>query len=321
MSTTLARIRAFLRYPSLSALAHDESVIRRAGTLVMLYYAILPFVAYMFFKAWHVPLTRANFEPLWPLAWVDWFAVSDDMTVTIVRSLFLVTSLAALLLYRHWWARAAVFLGLWQAHALSSSFGSINHELYPWLYVSFMLIFLPPLSGARAASYDSRRQLLLIVWSAQAFIMLLYTMAGFWKIGAAIAQFSAGEIHGFSFYAFAYQVADWVPRLQKEAVLAPFIVAYPLLAWPFYVGSHLFQFFALWTMVRPSLHKLWGYELVLFHIGTLLVMGIEFDTLILLVTVLFIFSPFIPANVSWRQIFFDLPVIGQIAEWYKRRRS
>lgn len=315
----MTHIRNWLRYPSLTELSQNISVVRKAETLVKVFYVFFPIIAYNFFRNWPVPLTRENFEPIWPLFWSDALSLEGDVTVNIVRSVFLIASLLGLALYRYRLVRALIFLGVWQAHALSSSFGSFTHELYPWVFVSLIFIFLPTQSGEDAA-WESNRRLLLMIWSAQAFLMLLYTMAGIWKFEAAFVQYLAGQIHGFSIEGFAYQVADWVPKLQREAVLAPYIIAYPLIAWPFYVISHFFQLFAFWTMIRPSLQKVWALELVLFHIGTFMVMGIEFDAFFLIVLALLFFSPFTPERVSMRQIFFDFPILGQIAEFLARRR-
>lgn len=316
---TLAAIRRFLRYPSITALSKVPSVMAKAETLVMVFYAVLPFVAHLYFRSWALPLTRENLDPLWPLVWTHIFSLSDEVVVNIVRGAFLVTSIIGLALYRHRFARVVAFIGVWQAHALASSFGSPVHDLYPWVYSSFILIFLP---GMRSASHadERNRRYLLVIWWAQAMLMLLYSMAGLWKFHAALMQWMAGEVHGFAPLAFAYQVADWLPKLQQEAPLAPFIIAHAYIVWPFYVGSHFFQLFAFWTMIRPSLQKIWAIELILFHIGTYLVMGIEFDPFILIVIALLVFSPFVPDRVTFKQIFFDLPVIGQAAEWYAKRR-
>lgn len=293
---------------------------RKAEMLVRVFYVFLPLLAYSFFRNWSLPLARENFEPLWPLFWSGAFNLSGDATISIIRFGFLAASLLGILFYRHRVARLLVFLGVWQAHAFASSFGSPVHEMYPWVYASLIFVFLPSFDRNRIDGERDRR-LLLFIWWAQASLMLLYTMAGVWKFHAALVQFLAGEIHGFSPHAFAYQVADWVPKLQREAPLSSLIIAHPLVAWPFYVGSHVFQLFAFWTMIRPSLQKIWAFELVLFHIGTFLVMGIEFDAFVLIVLVLLFFSPFIPEKVTFKQIFFDFPIVGQIAEWYASRRK
>ncbi|TSC63362.1 MAG: hypothetical protein Athens041674_190 [Parcubacteria group bacterium Athens0416_74] len=318
--STLAHIRNWLRYPSLTALSKDDSVMRKAETLVMAFYVIVPVVAYAFFRNWPIPLTRENFDPIWPLFWSEALALSDDVTISIIRAMFLIASLLGMLFYRYRVMRLLVFIGVWQAHAFASSFGSVVHELYPWVYAALIFVFLPSFDEGRAGMERNRR-LLLIIWWAQASLMLLYTMAGVWKFHAAFVQLLAGEIHGLSPLAFAYQVADWVQKLQQEAPLAAFVIAHPLIVWPLYVGSHFFQLFAFWTMIRPSLQKIWAFELMLFHIGTFMVMGIEFDPFIFIVIVLLFFSPFIPEKLTLKQIFLDLPVIGQIAEYYIARRK
>ena len=316
--TNVQRIKNLLRYPSLTVLSQDMTVMERAQTLVKYYYLVIPFLAFLFGEQWAIPLTEQNFSPLWPLAWAHYFSLNIDTTIVVIRLFFLAASLLCVSLYRYRIMRIFLFLAIWQAHAFMSSFGTLNHQWYPWVYTSFILIFLPDIQNA-VGGVAKKREYLLVIWWAQASLMLIYTMAGFWKFEVALQQFFWGQINGFSEHAFAYQIANWLPQLQHEALFGPFIITHPAVGWPFYVASHFFQLFALWTMIRPSLQKVWAYELVLFHIGVYLTMGIDFSPFILLLLVLFFNSPFTPPNRTLRTIIFDLPVIGQILEWITRR--
>ncbi len=304
-------IRALLQYPSLTQNAEDSSVRARAETLVRMFYILMPFMAFLFFTTHPTPYVQ-NFLALWPLFWADVLSLHVDAIGIAVRAFFLASALVGLALYRHRFARLLVFIGIWQAHAFISSFGEPNHQWYPWVIVALIFVFLPD----RDAEY---RGTLLVVWWAQAYLALSYTMAGVWKVLIALQQFVLGEIHGFSIVAFSYQVADWLPRIQNEALLGPYIIEHPFIAWPFYVLSHLFQLFTFWILFRPSLQRVWAFELIVFHMATYLTMGILFVPLIPLILLLFYMSPFIPAAVSARQIFFDLPIIGQIAKRFAHR--
>lgn len=319
MYSILPALRSALRPLSLSELARDSVVIEKAKVLVSYYYYILPYVALLF--AANPISSRQNFEPHWPLLWADIFTLEYSSIALFTKLLFVVVSIIAVFGYRRLFVRVAVFLVIFQVHALESSFGSINHQWYLWLYSSFLFIFLPSIWSVATEAFEKKRLFLLTIWGAQALAALTYTMAGMWKIFFAVVQAGQGSVHGFSPDAFAYQVANWVPRLQAEALLAPFIIEYPHVVWPFYVSLIFLQLFTLWIMIRPSLQRLWVALLVLFHIGTLLAMGISFHPLVILMIVLFFGSPFIPEKNTFQRILADLPVLGGLYLYVRRKAT
>ncbi len=307
-------IERFIRPMSIRAFAEDEEVMRAARTLVAYYYYVLPFLAALFYQS--VGFARPNFDPRWPLDWANWLS-SVEMTGGIVSLLFFGSALLGVFLHPYRIVRVLVFIGIWQVHALESSFGpQASHQYYTLLYTSAIFIFLPDIWLKHGLG--ETRVALIVIWWAQAFCMLTYTMAGVYKMIGVATQFAAGEIHGFSVHAFAYQIADWLPKLQSPALLGPFVIEYPYAGWPLYVGLHFAQLFALWVMVRPSLQKIWGLLFVMFHIGTMLFMGISFIQNIMVLSILFFNSPF-ALHTSFRQILRDLPLIGFVFEWFERR--
>ena len=312
-------ITKFLRPFSIRKLAQSNRVMQKARTLVSAYYYFLPFVAFLF--ANNPVIGRENFEPFWPIAWVQLVGLEYETVAITLKLAFIVVALIAVFLHRHRVPRFLVFLVLLHVQAFESSFGNVNHQWYLWLYTSLIFTFLPDIWSIRTPSRDRKQVFLMHIWLAQALAMLTYTMAGMWKFIISAHQFFLGEVHGFSVHAFAYQIANWTTRLQEEAVLAPYIIHYPELGWPFYVGVHFLQLFAIWTVVRPSLQKFWALMLVLFHIGTYLTMGISFHPLIILIIILFFFSPFTPEHVSVRQFIRDLPILTHLVYWMERKRN
>lgn len=306
-------LKKHLNYPSLSLLAEDDEIISRARTMVSYFYFILPYLAFLFFI--EAPPARPDFDPLWPLFWLQWLPLSYEELTVLLRGGFLIAALAGMFMHRYFLSRFLICIMLWQAHALDSSFGQINHSWYLIVYATFLFLFLPKETQTK----EERRKYLLTIWATQALVMLAYTMAGAAKIVGSFNQFLAGQLHGFAPDAFAYQIAAWLPKLQEKALLGPFIVEHPLLGWPFYVGLQLLQFFALWTMIRPSLQRVWAFLLLLFHVGTYLTMGIVFNPLPVLLILLFFHSPFTPKNVTLRHIILDLPVIGPLLEMLWKR--
>lgn len=306
--------RTYIRPLSISALAHDADALARARVLISYYYYVLPLLAFSFLQTSFAG--RTNFEPFWPL----WWAESFEFTIVVngIKLGFISATLLAVLFHRHLLVRLVVFLAIWQVHALESSFGNINHQWYGWLYTSFVFVLLPIGWHRASIAFERARTFLLVVWCAQALVMLTYTLAGMHKWIAVVTQYMAGEIHGLHPYAFAYQSADMVLRLQTEAILAPLVIMHPEWWWPFYVGFYLIQVTALWVMIRPSLQRTWAFLLIMFHFGTMLTMGITFSQSILLLLVLFFHTPFHQPYRSVRECMLDLPMLGQVM-WYIER--
>ena len=67
---------------------------------------------------------------------------------------------------------------------------------------------------------------------------------------------------------------------------------------------------ALMVLCRPALHRLWGVMLIGFHIGTFLLLGISFPKHVLVLTILFVWSPFAIDRFGLRRVISSLPGLG-----------
>ncbi|MEZ4200320.1 MAG: hypothetical protein R3B69_01840 [Candidatus Paceibacterota bacterium] len=303
-----SQIISWLKPVSLSQLARQAQILQRTRLFVSYYYYVTPLLGAMFLGAGlH---NKPNFEPIYPLYWSTYFELSSETTILLIKVALVVSSLAAAFFHQHRWSRILFFVALWQVHALESSFGHWNHQWYTWLYTSFIFIFLPNIWESK----DTKkiRDSLLVIWTAQAFVMLTYTMAGINKFVKVFEQYMAGEVHGLARDAFLYQTAWWVPQLQQPAYFINLIAQFPNLAWLCYASLHFIQLFALWTMVRTSLQPLWTFLLIMFHLGTFVSMGILFTEHLLLLLVLFLPTPLILGRLTWQRVLFDIPVVGWV---------
>ena len=307
--------RNALQYPSLSEMAHDTRIMTAARVLVAYYYYFLAFLSVLFLTSGF--LHKVNFDPFWPLSWSSWLEFDFATTVLIVKLFFLAAAFLSLLFHNTWWSRLLIFIAIWQVHALESSFGSMNHHWYGWLYTSLIFVFLP--NVWRDESWNTSRTFLLSIWFAQASVALLYTLAGIHKLITALEQFSQNEIHGLSIEGFSYLIADWNLKLQEEAMLASFFIQNPLIGGTLFICNIFFQIFSIWIMVRPSLQKVWAGVMLLFYAGVFLTMGISFHPLLILVLALFLHSPFIPEDNSFSRMVRDLPIIGYILDARRRK--
>lgn len=250
--------------------------------------------------------TYSSKEPillLWPVFWISFFDFHTAFTIIILFYLF--AALLAALFPQKRLFRILICIGLFEYIAYMNSFGKIDHPWHTWVLTSFLLIFLPSFSQSKL----DRQKFLLVFWGCQAVVLLTYTMSGFSRIYGAVIQIFSGHPHAFVPEAFAFYIANRLVQTNTTTLLGRFIVENPIVGWfPFVMGLYL-ELFALWAAIRPSLQKFWGFYLILFHIITYLTMGIKFVPPVLLLSLLFLNSPY--KKTALLQTFLsDLPLFG-----------
>lgn len=303
------RLVRYLRPPNITQYAAQPAVFDAAKRMVALFYVILILLSYLTSEAGFFKLEDPRaFVPLWPLFWTRY--VNFTVSAYSIIVFYLASAFIGGLFFHHRWARFIAFLAMLQFHAFISSFGQPVNQLLPWFYAMFLFLFLPDVWGKQATT-EEKKKFLLIVWTAQAILLLCYSLSGFWKIETALVQLSRGEFHAFHPNAFALQIAgSWSVMLGPGGIISRTIVNYPWIGWPFMLGAIYLQFFSLWAAIRPSIQKLWSIGIILFHIGSLHIFGIEFFQLVLLNIIFFFFSPFAMKKQSWKKVVVDLPVLG-----------
>ncbi len=248
-------------------------------------------------------------EHAWPLIWAKGLPI---LVVVDVISIACAT-FAALAFWKPanvlW--RAGFSLTLLMCAAVPVSLGGVNHGYHEWIWISFILIFLPAQSGIQP-DRAAKLSYCLTFGAAQGLILLFYTMAGSWKALYGFAALFRGEPGNFSPDALGWTLADRMAQTNTEPLLGPFLVEYSILAWPMFVGLIFVQLVAIAVAFRPSLHALWGWILIAFHTGTFLMMEIAFPTHIAILLFLLVASPFQRGPMlSWETLH-HLPVIGGI---------
>lgn len=292
--------------------------IRKAKMLVQFFYYTLFFIAVDQLINVLLLVNRGpeGFVPQWPVFWATYIG-NYAVVAESILFLFLLTSLFSCFYYHRWWGRAVAFVGLLEFQAFTESFGSILHHWDPWVYVAFFFMLLPDVWGERKETEDTKDRFLTLFWGAQAFILLIYSMAGMWKAIGAIQQMLAGEASMFSFDSPALHVATQFVRQSGDAtsVLGPFVIDHPLYAWLPFVAVIYLQLVAFWVAFKPDVQRLWALGLMGLHIGVFLVMNIPLFQYVFLVLILFADSPFRNVQARLIDIFYDIPVFGPLARY------
>lgn len=289
----------------------------QAFWLVRIYYAAMLFIAYQeMAPLWTMALNGGVVKPLWPVFWATDAATAAPMLLIS----FIGSALLAVALPDKRWPKILVFLSFFSTAAFRNSFGlgSINHGQHYWIWLGFCFCFLPSGShGALRRSKLGRFRFLLTFFFTQALILLFYSMSGFWKIAAAIEAMIGGKMSAFHPEALA-MIATWkMVQLDRITMIGPFLADYPWVGWPAYLWVIYIEIVALMVLLRPALHRLWGVMLIGFHIGTFLLLGISFAKHVLVLTILFVWSPFASDPVDIRRAICCLPGLG----WLFRRNA
>lgn len=314
MITPLARLVTAVSH-AIDAMTSKEGAFRKAILILPFVYYTLFFSAFLQLEGLNALLARTTaFVPRFPLFWSDY--IPYETVIVGVCIAFALLTLAASFFPFSRLARAGAFLGLLEYHALLSSFGSPNHQWDHWLWVLFVLIFLPTLKDA-----DVSRKFTLVFWGAQAFLLLTYSMAGFGKLLYGLKQFSAGESSIFSPDSAALHVAGSLLNLHETVPFASFVVEHSFISWLVLLGIVYFQFVSIVVAFRPELHRLWGVGLVLFHLATLLSMRAVFVVPSALLLILLVSSPLASGDMRLRNVLEKLPLLGALIRLLRRMRT
>lgn len=284
----------------------------QAGHLVRAFYSFLLFASVGIFFRQDLALgAEVASGPLWPVYWAP--LVSPSIAFWIVRVVFIGGALSAVCFPNLRAARVLATIGLFEFVALYASALRLDIDWYLLPVVAFLFIFLPNRwKSIPVPPAAGREHFLLIFWAAQAVTLLTYSMAGLGKLLGAGAQIWAGQVHAFAPEAAARYVAERLILTNQSSALGPWIVAHPWSAWPFFLGSMYLLVFSFLISFRPSLHRMWGIGLVLFHVGNYLAINIGFSAHIFIDALLLIYSPFQNPSATWRDTAAALPVFGRL---------
>lgn len=302
--------------PAMHAFAEKAAPFLQAQHIVRFYYFSLLYFSMLFFTTWWDTsfVTQANISPFWPTSWMN--LVDPTVAVYSIRLLFLAGTFFAALFPAQRLARLLAFVGLLEFVSLYASFWKLDVDWYTWVLCAFLLIFLPSSwSNPAQTSFVNRKKFLLVFWGCLAVILLTYSMSGLGKIVGVVQQISAGQVHSLALDAAALHIADRLITTNATSVFGPLVIDHPWLGWPFFVGFNFYlMLFSFWAAFRPSIHRLWGAGLILYHIGAYLTMNIGFTANILLLALFCLYSPFEKPNTPWRTMLLDMPIFGWVAK-------
>lgn len=306
-------ILKFLSPPDFDKLARESSPARRAIDIVQAFYYLLLLVTFLRL-VWRQPepwVNDGDFTPTFPVIWTRYLPFHT--VIDIFPYLFLTTAFLGAAFYKHWWGRAVVFMGVLQFVSFQASFKSPIHyyEWFPWLFGTFVFIFLPKLTGEiEELAWQSRKRILLVVWGFQAFFLLTFTNVGVSRLIGIIQQVARGELNLLNPAGYAAQLAEYTIQQPFINPIAKTIIENPLYAYPLVILSLYFFLFAFWAAFRPAILKIWAFFLLLNEVVVYLITTSFFYPNVLLILLLLFETPFLEKLPSAKQIVLQFPVFG-----------
>jgi hypothetical protein len=259
-------------------------------------------------------------DPLWPVAWLD--QTHFPVAATSIGLGFLASALLAAVLPERRPVRLVLAFFFVQTLALENSFGSINHYGHVGLWLALVFVALPtidrdPIPRSRA----DRGALLLVVFLAQALVALFYTSSGLRKAWYGVVV-PDGAVSSFAPDALPLLVVQKWLQTGAEPLFAGLFTENLWLAWPAHLLVIYVELFAVVAVFRPTLHRLWGVLLIVFHLMVWLLLGISFAYQPVLIALLLVWSPFVPSGPpDPRRVLRQLPLFGDLAAVVLRRRG
>ncbi len=308
-----SRLRFDVTFASIGSRAAQGRLLIRA------FYAFLLFLAVS-----SIPELLGLTQPrelnlLWPVAWLGSMDLASG-----VRCLFgflLLASLAAAIWPGSRPLRIAVFVGMLCFVALKNSEGKIGHSLHLPVLLAMILIVLPRGWERPGGSRVLQMSTLQVVAAAQMLLLLTYTMSGLGKLGGGLYECLSGQAHPLQMDGLARIVAERLLQTNSDSALGLWIIRHPWVGWLLLPGAIYLQTTSLIAACRPSLHRVWGTALILFHIGNALILTIYFPQSVFLLGLFLLASPFAPASFDLRQIVADLPLLSFLSRVLPKRAA
>ncbi len=299
---------------------HQRGAVERGRTVVRAFYLISVMWVVYDMMGWYRHLDAEAVEPLWTAFWFDWFDHGTSVRVILYGYLAL-TILAAALPHRRL-ARLGFLVGYSAYLGLVNGYGKAYGHYTGWWYVALFFVLIPDQGFRGRGSATTRHRFLTGIWTAQLGLLVMYSLSGAWKVLFAAYDLVSGDrlstLHpdGFSMI-----LADRILETNERTLLGDTLLDLPWLGWALYLGTVYLETASLLIAFRPRLHRIWGFGLLLFHVGTQLLMNFTFLPNIALLGLLFVGSPSAPDEFDPRATFLDLPGVRLVHRTLGRLRS
>jgi hypothetical protein len=248
-------------------------------------------------------------EPIWPMVLFQDFSPSalalafQSIAILILFLIFYIPENRLL--------RVLFFIFFFLVTSLNNSFGKINHGLHLAIMLSFFLALIP---SNKVKNYKLKS--ILMFATAQFFLLMAYSLTGFWKLFWGVIEFFTKEVSLFSPLTLRNTII-YQFELSNATVVGSWVLEHQTIGYVFYLFGVFIELFAIVIFFKANMHKLWGVLLIALHIGIKLILGVSSFSSIVVLGLLLVCSPF-AKQTSLKDMFFDFPVISQLYWVYNK---
>ncbi len=292
----------------------------RTQLSVRIFYATSLFLALeMSSWVWRQYSAADYTRPLWPL-----FGLNPGQhpgLLLFVLAIWTMGTFLATVQPRWALARGANALGIFYVVTIINSDVNFSHNVFALMFVSLIFAFFPNSNTETLLRRRAERQYyVLVFWAAQFVVCTFYFLTGIWKVRSLVACAVLPNMNcELSHKVLTNIAAQELILYNKFAPLHQILFTLPWIGFFAYAGTIWLHAVSLFFPFRPKTHVLFGTLRVIFHLGTLLLFGVDFSLMTLPVLLIFLFSPFQTYDRPVLVEMIDLPPFGFMARWFGYR--
>lgn len=242
-------------------------------------------------------------DPIWLMVIFDGFDASVlsfvflSITFVILFLIFFIPENRLL--------RILFFIFFFLINALNNSFGKISHGLHLSLMLAFFFALIP---SNKTSDYKIKG--ILMFATAQFFLLMAYSLTGFWKLFWGVIETFTKEVSLFSPLSlrntliYQFEVAE-------PTVIGTWFLENYVLGYVFYLFAVGIELFALLIFFKANMHKIWGVLILSLHIGIELIVGVSSFAIFYTVCIMLVISPF-SKQTSFKETLFSFPIVSEI---------
>ena len=239
-------------------------------------------------------------NPLWPLTILNGV---PSVYLTLWFKVSLLLSFALLCFKGHNLSlKIFAFINFFLFVAFTNSFGKINHGLYLPLMYLFCLMFIP---NSKKEHYKEKTVLMFA--TMQFFLLLTYTLTGFWKLFWGVIEFFNADVSLFSPLSIR-NVIILQNQMIEPTLVGTWLIENYWVAWFLYLGVVYIELFSIVVFFKANLHKIWGVLLLFLHAGIALALDVSMYGAVMCVGLLMIMSPFNKVS-NFKETIKNLPIV------------
>ncbi|MFT4611515.1 MAG: hypothetical protein ACJA1H_002142 [Glaciecola sp.] len=238
-------------------------------------------------------------DALWPVSFVN---QQNLLFNSYFLSINLILSLILVLLKNTQWSRVYLFVIYFLLTALTNSFGKINHASHLVLIPLFCFALMP---SKESSNYKEKTILMFL--SAKFFLLVAYTLTGFWKVFWGVIELFTQNVSLFSPLSFR-NVLIYQFEITPKTVFGDWFIEHYVIGWVLYLLVIYLELFSIVVFFKPNLYKIWGVGLIMLHVGLGIILGVNNYMAPFAIGVLLILSPF-QKETSFKEMWLSLPII------------